>query len=222
MKSITQPTLIVPSPHTLSASEKKILLSLLLFSVTCSGTIDLNVMSFFPLYVKQNFGEDKISTSMVSVCMTSFELAGILTSRGNASMISKMGRKNSLIIGFIIIFLSTMSLGMISLIETTEWRTFYFAAMASRFAQGCGDGLVITTCFSLIGSNFSEEKTKYYGMIEAALGFGLVIGPPVGSFLYGYFGYAWTFYSISVLMGINIILCLFLLPNKLNKNRTAR
>ena len=93
---------------------------------------------------------------MVSVCMGAFEFAGIITSPINASMISKIGRKTSLIIGFILIALSTFSLGALSYIPNTEWRTFYYGSMVTRFIQGYGDGLVVTTCFSLIGSNFAD------------------------------------------------------------------
>jgi MFS family permease len=154
---------------------------------------------------------------MVSIAMSSFEFAGIISSPINANLISKIGRKTSLILGFILITVSTTFLGMLSLIEYTEWKTFYACAMITRFIQGYGDGLVITTSFSLIGQNFAEEKAKYFGLVEASLGFGLIIGPPVGSFLYGKFGYAWAFYAVSILMFFNIILCIILIPNKLNR-----
>ena len=42
---------------------------------------------------------------------------------------------------------------------------------------------------SLIGSNYSDEKTKYFGYVEVAIGVGMLIGPPIGSLLYGYLGY---------------------------------
>ena len=117
----------------LTESEKKTLVNTLLFSMLCCGTVYLNVMSFFPLYVKENFGEDKISSTMVSVAMSSFELAGIITAPINAGLISKIGRKTAIVIGFMIISLSTFSLGALSWIETTEYRTFFYAAMATRF-----------------------------------------------------------------------------------------
>ena len=211
------PTGIKATPKgALTEQEKKTLINTLLFSMLCCGTVYLNVMSFFPLYVKDNFGEDKISSTMVSVAMSSFEFAGIITAPINASLISKIGRKTSIVIGFVIISFATFSLGALSWIETTEWRTFFYAAMATRFIQGYGDGLVVTTVFSLIGANFAEEKAKYYGLVEASIGFGLIIGPPMGSLLYGKFGYAWAFYSVSILMVFNVIFCSIMIPSKLN------
>jgi MFS family permease len=52
--------------------------------------------------------------------------------------------------------------------------------------------------------------------MEAAGGLGLMIGPSIGSFLYGYLNYAWTFYFFSILIGINLILLVIYIPNKLN------
>jgi MFS family permease len=50
------------------------------------------------------------------------------------------------------------------------------------------------------------------------LGFGLIIGPPVGSILYGNYGYEWAFYAIAILMGFNVVLCTIVIPNKLNRD----
>ncbi len=45
------------------------------------------------------------------------------------------------------------------------------------------------SCFSIVGTYFTEEKTKYFGYIEASVGLGLIIGPLLGSVMYGYFNY---------------------------------
>jgi MFS family permease len=43
----------------------------------------------------------------------------------------------------------------------------------------------LVTLFSIIGTNFPGDKGKYFGYIEAAVGLGLIVGPPLGSFMYG-------------------------------------
>lgn len=50
------------------------------------------------------------------------------------------------------------------------------------------------------------------------MGFGLIIGPPVGSLLYGKYGYDWAFYFIAILMSFNVVLCIFIIPSKLNRD----
>lgn len=99
-----------------------------------------------------------------------------------------------MVIGFIVMTATNFGLGALKYIDTSQWKTFYAISAATRFLQGFGDAIVITTTFSMVGSNFTDEKEKYFGLLEASVGLGLVIGPPLGSALYGYFGYEWAFY----------------------------
>ena len=121
------------NPTDLTEKEKAILIKIILICQVVCGTQYLNVTSFFPLFVKTNYGDDVISTTMVSICMCCFELAGVLCSPIHSKTISVIGRKNALTIGFIIMFLSAIGLGLISLIPYTEWRTFYYTACFTRF-----------------------------------------------------------------------------------------
>ena len=66
--------------------------------------------------------------------------------------------------------------------------------------------MTISTSIALIASQYSNQKAEYIGYLEAATGFGLMIGPPIGSFMYGFFGYCWAFYSFSVIILIIIVL----------------
>lgn len=43
-----------------------------------------------------------------------------------------------------------------------------------------------------------------------------MVGPPIGSFMYGFWGYAWAFYVFSVIIFIVLVLQVFLIPSKLN------
>ena len=56
--------------------------------------------------------------------------------------------------------------------------------------------------------------------MEAAIGFGLVIGPPLGSLMYGALGYQWTFYFSSILLTCSMINSQIFLPNKLNSTKS--
>ena len=59
--------------------------------------------------------------------------------------ISKMGRKNSILLGFLILIITTFGLGMLDLIPKTYWVTFYFTACFIRFWQGYASCLISTT-----------------------------------------------------------------------------
>lgn len=139
-----------PSPEIMSSREKKLSLYILILSaISCGG---YNFISFFPLYVMENYSE-KINITMISVCIAAFELAGIFTLKLN------IGSKSKLILGHTMMFVSNISLGMLSMVENTEWKTFYFSSMMARFIQGYGERLVLAACYQIIGSNYSENKT---------------------------------------------------------------
>ena len=127
-----------------------------------------------------------------------------------------MGRKNAMLVGIFCMLVSNTGLGMLALIPYDNWKLFFGLSILIRFLQGYGDTLATTTALSLITSNYSSEKTKFIGYMEAAGGLGLMVGPPIGSFLYGYLNYAWTFYSLSITIFINLFVLVIFLPNELN------
>ena len=59
---------------------------------------------------------------------------------------------------------------------------------------------------SLISSNFPDERTKYVAWLEAANGFGLIIGPPLGGLIYSQVGYSWTFYGFALILSVNLVI----------------
>lgn len=117
----------------------------------------LNVLSFVPNYVKKHYGEF-ISVTMISICLSSFQLAAILSTKIHQLTISKMGRKNSILLGFLILFVTTTGLGMLALIPDGYWITFYFFACVIRFGQGYSDCLISTTQYSVVNQVYSDQK----------------------------------------------------------------
>lgn len=93
-----------------------------------------------------------------------------------------MGAKNAIIIGFIILTLTTFGLGV--LIHITNPYYFKYTALLLRFLQGQGDTLLQITGYSVITSTFSSEMLKYIGYIEICVGIGLGLGPLVSSLVF--------------------------------------
>ena len=54
--------------------------------------------------------------------------------------------------------------------------------------------------------------------MEISFGFGMILGPPLGSLIYGFSDYATTFYFFAALVFISMILCNVFIPNSFNKN----
>ena len=104
---------------------------ILLSEIMCTMII-VNIQSFYPLYVTQRFGQ-YISPSMVAIAMSCFEVAGVLFTPVHAYSISKMGRKNSMIIGMICLLLTNTGLGMLSYLADDQWLLFYILSCSIRF-----------------------------------------------------------------------------------------
>jgi MFS family permease len=153
---------------------------------------------------------------IIAVILTSFNFAGVVCSPIHAITISKMGRKNALIIGFIFIFVSNTALGVCAYLAPDHPTTFTICCCIARFFQGYGDSLAMATSFSMISINFPDKKEKYISLIGASMGFGLFLGPPLGSLIFGRFGFACVFYFFSGWIFIMILLQFFIIPNSFN------
>jgi MFS family permease len=129
----------------------------------------------------------------------------------------KMGRKNSLVVGMVLLVLSSFGLGIISLIKKDWPMLFLGISIGTRFVQGIGDSLSMTTSYSIVANIYKENKVDAIGYLEAAAGLGLMVGPPLGSIIYGQLGYAWAFYFFTILLAYNLVCLVILMPNSLNK-----
>ena len=155
----------------------------------------MNMASFFPVFVMNKFNKHiklnethfvkQISTVQISLCIVSFELACVLSTFVHSKTIHLMGRKNAVMIGFIIQIISVIGLALLGWVPADYPQTFVWANIATRFIQGYGDSLTLTTCYSIVALVYQDDKAEKIGITEATFGFGLMLGPPVGSIIFG-------------------------------------
>ena len=195
--------------------EKKRLIATIFSTQMVCGILFLNIVIFYPLFVDDNYSAN-IGPAAVSIVLGSFQFAGVICNPIHSRTISKMGRKNAIIIGTSCMLVGNTGMGLCSLIPYERWGTFYFFSLVLRFLMGYGDTLAVTTMYSLITTTFTEEKSKYIGIMEAAQGLGLMIGPLLGGFLYPLLKYASTFYFFSLLIAINLFIQIKFISPKFN------
>ena len=53
-----------------------------------------------------------------------------------------------------------------------------------RALEGASSSMILTTWYSVISISYRHEQTKYLGFLESSSGFGMLIGPIIGSVLY--------------------------------------
>ena len=125
----------------------------------------------------------------VSLCIVSFDMACLLSTVIHSKTISWMGRKNALLIGFGVQITTIIGCALLAYIPPDQPKTFVWANIVIRFFQGYGDSLTWITAFTIISMTFQEDKAKRIGQAEAAQGLGEIIGPVIGSLIYGVAGY---------------------------------
>ena len=129
-----------------------------------------------------------------------------------------LGRKKGLLVGITFMLIANTALGALSLFPKEEayGMPFFWLTGFVRLLSGYGDSLAVFISFSLIGSQFPKDKDVYMGMAEAFFGLGFLLGPAVGSFMYGTFGFAWAFYIFSIIVAFNFCMVLLLVSSKLS------
>lgn len=173
----------------------------------------MNVVALFPPYVEENFSENFGST-MVGILLCAYQIGFVCSSPSVGKYLGKIGRKRAVTIGLIIMCASSASYGIASF--TTNPGLFYAISYISRFSQGVADSLICVGLFAITSIEFTVEPEKYQGIIQGALGFGMLMGPTLASALYPAFAYAGTFFAFSALIGICGVLVISMLPKRLN------
>ena len=83
--------------------------------------------------------------------------------------------------------------------------------------QGFGDAAGSTAIFSIIGSEFPDQRDEYFGYFESAVGIGLMSGPVIGQLIFNMVGFEQTFYYTALILTIPFIAQIIYVPNTLNR-----
>jgi MFS family permease len=74
----------------------------------------------------------------------------------------------------------------------------------------------------LVTIEFPEKREEYMGYCESAVGVGLMIGPVLGSVVYGLVGYESTFYIFGGVIFCGLCTVFVLLPGRLNHAKDSQ
>ena len=89
----------------LTAKEKKQITISIMFSTFVCSTQYLSMAAFYPNYVKKTYGEN-ISSTMIAAAVSAFEFSSMVFTAMHPMVIRKIGRKNAVTFGFIMLSLS--------------------------------------------------------------------------------------------------------------------
>lgn len=143
-----------------------------------------------------------------------------------AIFMAKVGRKNCIIVGYIIGILSSLGFGFLSFIPaspapdcSTHMETFVLALII-RFIEGIGEAFITTAAFSIVTIEFPNKASTYVGYLEMSYGLGLTIGPILGSgFMSLLNSVLYVFLAFTFLLLCGLITIIVGLPNSLNNKQ---
>ena len=190
--------------------------------LTC-GSLYLNMAPFFPVFVEGKFNADsptdEIDSLMISLCISAFMTAQLVCVFIHARTISIMGRKRATLVGFGVMALTNILIGLAAFIPVEHPRLFTGIVITLRILQGYGDSLACTVILSIASMTFKGEDNfaDVMGWHQSAYGAGMVIGPATGSLVFGVFGYEMTMVFYALLAIFCFILAAYMLPNSLDE-----
>jgi MFS family permease len=100
--------------------------------------------------------------------------------------------------GSVVIITYITILGYLEYVDNQIY--FIILSFAARILGGIGAGANSTACMAILISFDSVDREKYIGLIEASLGLGLLLGPPIGSGFYILGGYKAPFLAFGKLI----------------------
>eukprot|EP00347_Sterkiella_histriomuscorum_P020522 403337480 len=195
--------------------EKRNILIASMFSLMMIQTLFLNVENILPTWIPENV--TGLKALQISFILSAFELSQLLFSPLIGKYLDKVGRKNMILIGDVIMIASTLAMG------ATQWLAsntdaYLWVCLVLRFIQGIGAAQVQTSCYAIITFVFSENREKYIGMAEAVSGIGLMLGPVIGGAIYTLTDYFWTFFFFAAVLFLSALFTFYAAPNALNKS----
>ena len=160
----------------------------ILFCTLISNSAYALIAPFLPL----EFKDKGISGQLIGLMFAIYSVAVILCSPLVGKAIQCVGNTNMISIGILVMGLAFVCFGLIDALETEAM--VLTVGFTLRFVQGASSAFVQTTCYSIATNDFPEKKEQIVGWVEALTGLGLILGPIIGSCLYGLLGYSQTFY----------------------------
>lgn len=132
------------------------------FDITIASVLLITAMSnsayalvapFLPFEIEKK----GIGQHTMGFVFSVFSVALIIASPLIGKNLSRLGRKNSLLAGTLLMTTSFLTFGMLPLINNPH--VFIWVIYLIRFIQGLASAFLQTTCLSIITNNYGERKT---------------------------------------------------------------
>jgi len=77
--------------------------------------------------------------------------------------------------------------------------------------------MTATAIYSVVSIEFPLKREIYSGYCATSVGVGLLLGPVIGTSIYSFAEYEFTFYILAGLLFCSFLTAVIMLPNRINK-----
>ncbi|XP_022359559.1 MFS-type transporter SLC18B1 [Enhydra lutris kenyoni] len=185
-----------------------------LFVLISAASINLGSMMcysilgpFFPKEAEKK-GVSNTVTGMIFGCYALFDL---LASLVFGKYLVQIGAKFMFVAGMFVSGGVTILFGVLD--QVPDGPIFIAMCFLVRVADAVSFAAAITASFSILVKAFPNNVATVLGSLEIFSGLGLVLGPPLGGFLYQSFGYEMPFIFLGCIVLLMVPLNMYILPN---------
>ena len=142
-----------------------------------------------------------VSPAILGFIVGSFSISYIVSAVVSGKYLSKIGKATGLKFGMMLIVVQLYGLGALKYVESSI--AFVALSVLAQSIGGIGAGINTTCGIAIITNLFPEDREFNIGIFEAGAGFGLLLGPLIGTALYtagGYIAPFWFIRTICVLL----------------------
>ncbi|XP_038655292.1 MFS-type transporter SLC18B1 isoform X2 [Scyliorhinus canicula] len=148
------------------------------------------------------------SATIVGMIFGCFALIELLFSLILGKYIVQIGAKFMFLVGLFISGWCTILFGLLD--KVPDGPIYISLCFIVRSMDGMGFSGSMTASFSILAATFPNNVGTIMGLLEIFAGLGLILGPPVGGFLYQSFGYEVPFFILGsvVLLMVPLNMCI--------------
>ncbi|XP_060095518.1 MFS-type transporter SLC18B1 isoform X2 [Heteronotia binoei] len=176
-------------------------------SVNFSSMICYSILGpFFPKEAERKGA----SSTIVGLIFGCFAISNFFSSLIMGKYLVQIGAKFMFVSGMLVSGCVTILFGMLD--RAPDGPVFIGLCFLVRTFDAIGFSAAMTASFSILAKTFPNNIATVLGSLEIFTGLGLVLGPPLGGFLYQSFGYEIPFIVLGCVVLIMVPLNICILP----------
>ncbi|KAG5265770.1 hypothetical protein AALO_G00246190 [Alosa alosa] len=190
-------------------SRQQILTMIAMSSINFSSMICYSVLApFFPNEAKKK----GVSQTVIGLIFGWYALCVLVGSLLLGKYIVQIGAKLMIIVGIFVSAVCTILFGLLD--RSAAGTPFIVLCFVVRSVNAFGFAAAMTASFAILAEVFPNNIATVLGCMEIFTGLGLILGPPIGGWLYQAFGYEIPFIVLGGLLFLMVPFNIWLLPSQ--------